>query len=97
MALSRLSNPTREPLGFRLARSCSKSKPGPIAHGAKGSPMSRHDMRCWHYSSASIVKMVNFSALKCRIWSHGTIAGTVVMQFSHLFLRRTIDFCSAAF
>jgi hypothetical protein len=40
-------------------------------------------------------KEADFSAFKCQIWRAQAIIFRIVMQSSHLFLHRTIDFCIA--
>jgi hypothetical protein len=64
--------------------------------GVNSSPECRRDMLVKHFLSVSNGEMLNFRALKCRMWPTRTSSGAIVMQFSHLFLHRTIDFCSAA-
>jgi len=63
--------------------------------GVEGSPECRRGMLIKHSLSISNSAILNFGALKCLMWPFTAIPGTVVMQFSHLFLHRTIDFCSA--
>jgi len=49
-----------------------------------------------HASSRIDNRLFTISAFECRLWRLLTCRMVNVMQFSHLFLHRTIDFCSAA-
>jgi hypothetical protein len=41
-------------------------------------------------------KLLTISALQCRSWLRSRYGRVTVMRFSHLIVRRIIDFCSAA-
>jgi len=49
-----------------------------------------------HSLTLQNTRIIDFSALKCRMLSKSAWQRVIVMRFSHLILRRTIDFCSAA-
>jgi hypothetical protein len=63
---------------------------------SKDSTAHRRAMLTLHASSRIDNRLFTISAFECRLWRLLTCRMVNVMQFSHLFLHRTIDFCSAA-
>jgi hypothetical protein len=62
---------------------------------AKDSTQHRRAMLLMHADSPIDNELFTISALKCRLWRKMAFRMVNVMQFSHLFLHCTIDFCSA--
>jgi hypothetical protein len=63
---------------------------------SKDSTTHRRAMLVLHASSRIDNRLLTISAFECRLWRLPTCRMVNVMQFSHLFVRRTIDFRSAA-
>jgi hypothetical protein len=68
--------------------------PSPLP--SKDSTMHRRAMLILHAYSRIDNRLLTISAFECRLWRQRPCRMVNAMQFSRLFLHRTIDFCSAA-